>query len=99
METNKTRGVRVRLIGSVAGIGSAAAPATGRVERATCPATGETGGLSSSVLKPAVDAIQQAPEIDMERVKALRDALAKGQLPFNAQRLAGLIEKFHKGHE
>jgi negative regulator of flagellin synthesis FlgM len=37
------------------------------------------------------------PEIDSARVAAVRDALARGEIRFDAQRLAGLIERFHGG--
>lgn len=51
--------------------------------------------LQSAVLQPALAALQQMPEIDHEKVAQLRDALAKGELPFNADKLAGLIQRFH----
>ncbi|MFS2018030.1 flagellar biosynthesis anti-sigma factor FlgM, partial [Massilia sp. CT11-108] len=35
------------------------------------------------------------PDFDAARVAELRDALAKGELPFDAGRLAGLIQRFH----
>ena len=37
--------------------------------------------------------------IDHERVAQLRDALAKGELPFDAGKLAGLIQRFHRGEK
>ncbi|NRR31993.1 flagellar biosynthesis anti-sigma factor FlgM [Oxalobacteraceae bacterium] len=51
--------------------------------------------LQSAVLQPALKAMSEMPEIDQEKVAALRDALAKGELPFNAAKLAGLIQRFH----
>lgn len=53
--------------------------------------------LQSAVLQPALAALRALPDIDHERVAALRDALARGELPFDAARLAGLIERFHGG--
>jgi len=35
------------------------------------------------------------PDFDAARVAELRDALARGELPFDPARLAGLIQKFH----
>jgi negative regulator of flagellin synthesis FlgM len=32
-------------------------------------------------------------------VAQLRDALAKGELPFDAGKLAGLIQRFHRGEK
>ena len=37
------------------------------------------------------------PDFDAGRVAELRELLAKGELPFDAGRLAGLIERFHGG--
>jgi negative regulator of flagellin synthesis FlgM len=51
--------------------------------------------LQSAVLQPAVQALKQMPEMDMERVNQLRDALAKGELPFDPGKLASLIQRFH----
>jgi negative regulator of flagellin synthesis FlgM len=53
--------------------------------------------LQSAVLQPALAVLRALPDIDHERVAALRDALARGELPFDAARLAGLIERFHGG--
>ena len=51
--------------------------------------------LQSAVLQPALAAMREMPDIDHAKVAALRDALAKGEIPFNASRLAGLIQRFH----
>jgi negative regulator of flagellin synthesis FlgM len=55
--------------------------------------------LESAVLQPALKAMREMGEIDHERVAQLRDALAKGELPFDAGKLAGLIQKFHRGEQ
>jgi negative regulator of flagellin synthesis FlgM len=52
--------------------------------------------LQSEVLQPAREALAAQPEFDAARVAELRDALAKGDLPFDPARLAGLIERFHR---
>ena len=71
--------------------------------RVTVPAPAETASpaeapaLQSSVLQPAAQALRAMPDFDAARVAELRDQLAKGELPFNAGRLAGLIERFHGG--
>jgi len=62
------------------------------------PASIASGGaavLESAVLQPAQSALRALPDFDAARVAELRDALAKGELPFDAGRLAGLIQKFH----
>jgi negative regulator of flagellin synthesis FlgM len=51
--------------------------------------------LQSAVLQPALQAMREMPEIDQEKVDLLRDALAKGELPFDPAKLAGLIQRFH----
>ena len=53
--------------------------------------------LQSEVLKPAAEAMQAMPDFDAARVAELRDQLARGELPFDPARLAGLIQKFHGG--
>ncbi|MRW85862.1 flagellar biosynthesis anti-sigma factor FlgM [Pseudoduganella sp. FT26W] len=51
--------------------------------------------LQSSVMQPALAAMRDMPEIDQEKIDMLRDALAKGELPFDPAKLAGLIQRFH----
>lgn len=53
--------------------------------------------LQSDLLKPAADALSAMPDFDAARVAELRAALARGELPFDPGRLAGLIQKFHGG--
>jgi negative regulator of flagellin synthesis FlgM len=65
----------------------AAAPA------AAAPAA--KAGLQSAVLQPALAALRAMPDVDHAKVAALRDALAKGELPFDPARLAGLVQRFH----
>ncbi|MGF6183237.1 negative regulator of flagellin synthesis FlgM [Massilia sp. UYP32] len=58
---------------------------------------GAGAALQSEVLKPASEALRAMPDFDAARVAELRDALARGELPFDPGRLAGLIQKFHGG--
>ena len=74
-------------VGGVAAAASAPAPAA-----AAAPAA-----LESEVLKPAAEALRAMPDFDAARVAELRDALAKGELPFDPARLAGMIQRFHGG--
>lgn len=73
--------------GSVSGNGPAEAP------QAVAPAS--PAKLQSSTLQPAMEAMRALPEIDHARIDALREALARGEVPFDADKLAGLIERFH----
>ncbi|MFL6675095.1 MAG: flagellar biosynthesis anti-sigma factor FlgM [Massilia sp.] len=61
---------------------------------AEAPAPSEAP-LQSEVLQPAREALASLPEFDAARVAELRDALARGELPFDPARLAGLIQRFH----
>jgi negative regulator of flagellin synthesis FlgM len=70
--------------------GPAAAPAAPVVVPAIA-----NEALESSVLQPAQSALKALPDFDAEKVAELRDALTKGELPFDAGRLAGLIQRFH----
>ena len=80
---------------------SAIAPAEAIAENAGAAGVmnGSSAGaeLQSAVLQPAMAALRAMPEIDHERVAMLRDALAKGELPFDPAKLAGLIQRFHGG--
>ncbi|WP_296946684.1 flagellar biosynthesis anti-sigma factor FlgM [uncultured Massilia sp.] len=69
-------------------------PQTGAAAQAPAPAAAEAT-LESAVLQPARAALRALPDFDAARVAELRDALAKGELPFDAGRLAGLIQRFH----
>lgn len=69
-----------------AGAAAAAAPA---------PAAAPADTLESAVLQPAQSALRALPDFDTAKVAELRDALAKGELPFDPARLAGLIQRFH----
>ena len=71
--------------------GPAAAPAPAPA------ASASSAPLQAETLQPAKDAMAAMPEIDHARVAELRDLLAKGELPFDASRLAGLIQRFHGG--
>lgn len=70
-----------------------AAPAISGSLGAAAPAV----ALESALLEPAQTALRGLPDFDAARVAELRDALANGELPFDAGRLAGLIQRFHGG--
>jgi negative regulator of flagellin synthesis FlgM len=74
---------------------TAVAPAA---EIRTPPTTAVNGSarLQSSVLRPAMAALKQLPEIDQDKVAALKTALERGELPVNPAKLAALIERYHR---
>ncbi|WP_161828371.1 flagellar biosynthesis anti-sigma factor FlgM [Steroidobacter agaridevorans] len=81
--------------------GSAATPVAGiapaaeiRTPATTAPSA--TSKLQSSVLQPAMAAMNEMPDIDQEKVSALKAALERGELPFNPTKLAALIERYHR---
>lgn len=60
-------------------------------------APASAAGLQSAQLQPALAALRDIPDMDHAKIASLRDALAKGEIPFNASRLANLIERYHGG--
>lgn len=53
----------------------------------------------SAVLEAAKAALREMPEIDEAKVAQLREALARGEVQFDAQKLARLISRYHGGRE
>ena len=79
-------------------IGAVATPAAAApTPAAAAPVADSSPALQSEVLQPAAKALAALPDFDAARVAELRDALAKGELPFDPARLAGLIQRFHGG--
>lgn len=81
--------------------GSAPSAVTGvapAAEIRTPPATAVSNStkLQSSVLQPAMAAMNEMPDIDQEKVAALKTALERGELPFNPAKLAALIDRYHR---
>jgi negative regulator of flagellin synthesis FlgM len=91
---SKTRGPRMKITGATT------VPVTLTPQGPSAPApapAASSAPLQSEVLQPAREALAKLPDFDAARVAELRDALAKGELPFDATRLAGLIQRFHGG--
>jgi len=74
---------------------TAATESTASVAAATTGATAAPARRQSDVLQPALAALRAMPEIDHAKVAELREALARGEVRFDAARLAGLIQRFH----
>lgn len=82
-------------------------PATAQASETTTDNTTAPAGaastaapaLQSAVLQPALAALRDMPDIDQAKIEALRDALARGDVPFDPSRLAGLIERYHGNRE
>jgi negative regulator of flagellin synthesis FlgM len=93
----------MRIVPGAPGIGTAATSAVSEVTRtesemapAAAASTSASESLQSAALQPALAAMRELPDIDHAKVAMLRDALAKGQLPFDAGKLAALIESYHR---
>jgi negative regulator of flagellin synthesis FlgM len=94
----KARGQRMRISSGTPGVvtvQTVTESAAAEAPKAAAPAA--SAALQSAVLQPAVQALKDMPDFDHAKVAMLRDALAKGELPFNAGKLAGMIQRFHGG--
>jgi negative regulator of flagellin synthesis FlgM len=96
---SKTRGQRMKITGATAPAVTLMpqGPAVAAADATPAPAAARAAPLQAETLQPAKAAMGAMPEIDHARVAELRDLLAKGELPFDAARLAGLIQRFHGG--
>jgi negative regulator of flagellin synthesis FlgM len=91
----KTRGQRMKINGAPA-TSVPFAPAVDAASAAAAPVSAPSAApLQSDLLAPAREALAAMPDFDQAKVSELRDALARGELPFDASRLAGLIQRFH----
>lgn len=52
---------------------------------------------ADSVLAGARAVLDATPDVDLARVARLREALARGDIPFDAGRLAVLVDRYHGG--
>lgn len=85
---------------SAAGKLAGVAPVAAAAETAGAAAAQGTAApqvLQSAVMGPALAALAAMPEIDHAKVAELRDAIARGDLHFDAGKLAGLIQRYHGG--
>jgi len=78
---------------------AAETPPAEAASEAAAAASAAPAPLQSAVLQPATQAMRAMPEVDLERVAQLRDALAKGEIPFDPAKLAGLIQRFHASEQ
>lgn len=66
------------------------AASAGSASVATTPAA-----LASGVMQPAMDALRGMSDVDAARVAEIREALARGEIRFDAGKLANLITRYH----
>lgn len=87
---------------NVAGPSAASTPAvqgSAPVRSASTVARADAGESQSASLQTAQAALQALPDIDEAKVAALREALARGEVHFDAGKLASLISRYHGGRE
>ncbi|CAM3557511.1 flagellar biosynthesis anti-sigma factor FlgM [Paracidovorax anthurii] len=62
---------------------------------ASAPASAPGAESQTAILQPARAALSELPAVDQTRVAEIRDALARGELPFDPERLAALVVRYH----
>ena len=87
MQINSTSSQRREL--AVGGQGAAVETRRARAAAAATPA-------ASQDMAPAVAELRALPDIDLKRVEEVRAALARGEVRFDAARLADLVEQYHR---
>jgi negative regulator of flagellin synthesis FlgM len=80
---------------TVTTVSTAVAPAKTVAATTSSPAAAAPP-LESAILGAALAAMQELPEIDQVKVATLRNALEHGQIPFDASKLAALIDRYHR---
>lgn len=68
---------------------SQAPAASGKASVAPLPA--------AQPLSQAAGVLQAQPEVDLDKVAAVRAALARGEISFDAHKLAATIAAYHRG--
>ena len=92
MKINGSNAINPAAPVAVAAPAAPAAPVTAPAE------IDRASAAESALLKPARDALAALPDdIDAAKVAELRDALARGEIRFDAGRLAALIQRYHGG--
>ena len=69
--------------------------AAASVRNTSSVARTDAGTSQSASLQAAQAALQALPDVDEAKVAALREALARGEVHFDANKLAGLISRYH----
>ncbi|OWY39980.1 flagellar biosynthesis anti-sigma factor FlgM [Xenophilus sp. AP218F] len=75
---------------------SASGKAQSKAEALPQPAAAAAG---DGALASAAAGLQALPEVDLSRVAEVKQALARGEVQFDAQRLADLVARYHGGRE
>lgn len=73
-----------------------AAPAV--LAPATTTAVAVGASAAGALLRSARAQLKQLPEVDEAKVAQVREALERGEIPFDAAKLAQLITRYHGSH-
>lgn len=77
---------------------TSAAPAAPAASAQQSAAAGAGASATGALLGAARAQLQQMPEVDSARVAEIRAALERGDIGFDAGKLARLIERYHGSH-
>ncbi|MBR9786788.1 flagellar biosynthesis anti-sigma factor FlgM [Vibrio sp. J1-1] len=58
-----------------------------------------TLNVNTAALDKAMVEMETLPEVDMEKVEKIRNALARGELNLDTKALSQAVMQFHTGHE
>lgn len=77
------------------------APAQARVERSeqAKAVAGTTGNASESRLEALQDAMRSLPDVDLDKVAAIKQALQRGEIVSDSAALAGSMLAYHSGSD
>lgn len=92
-----TLGAPAEAIGAVAATTAVTPVVSASPSSAVASSSAPSAPLESAVLDTAMAAIRELPEVDQAKVASLRFALESGQIPFDASKLAALIDRYHRG--
>lgn len=71
-----------------------ASEAPGKTARAAKGQVNDTS-RDAATLRAAQGALSEASDFDIARVNQIKTALEAGEIPFDADKLAGMIQRFH----
>ncbi len=97
----RTRGLRMKITSNGTTATVPLAPVINAAPVADSKASAslaESGSADGALLQAARAQLQQMPEIDHAKVAQVRAALERGEISFDAGKLAGLIARYHGSH-
>jgi len=80
-------------------IATPAEPGSARPVAARPAAQATARQAESLPLEQLHDALRDLPEVDLDRVKAIRQALQRGEIATDVEALAGSMLSYHRGND